>query len=96
MKVFERAVRRASEGKGEQRHGNGKPFMEQPVMLIREMVGSGFTLGQAMKKIHESKNLVWKEKIPELLDVLVYMAAEILFVEKSVTEVEPTPIQPVE
>jgi hypothetical protein len=45
-------------GKGEERHGRGRPFEEQPTFKILDLVGPGYAAGQAIKKIEEAKGLL--------------------------------------
>lgn len=79
IQVFTDAVTRAT-GKGETRHGlSEKQFMDQDGFKVRSMVGDGFTLGQAIKKISEAKRLGYgSERDVELLDAIVYLAMEVL------------------
>lgn len=80
--VLEMALTRAAEGKGKERHANNSPFEEQPIIKIQEVVGAGFALGQALKKIEESTRMPKEKKVPELLDAIVYLAGAICFMDK--------------
>ena len=87
LEVFDAAFEQAANGKGKERHANDKPFVEQPIMRITEAVGIGFPLGQAMKKIEESKGMVERGQpvaaVHELLGAIVYIAGAILFLKNS-------------
>jgi hypothetical protein len=56
-RVFDDALRDATIGKGAVRHASSAPFEEQPMLQVRRALGPGFTRGQAMKKILESRGL---------------------------------------
>ena len=73
--VLKLAIDQASVGKGKERHANGKPFDRQPIMEIGRMVGSGYPLGQAMKKAQESMRLPPDRAKAELLGAINYLAA---------------------
>lgn len=77
--VLKSALDQAQHGKGKERHANGKPFEQQPIMEIGRMVGVGYMTGQAMKKTAESTRLPTLEmKEKELLGAINYLAAAIL------------------
>lgn len=71
------AFTQASEGKGKERHANGQPFEDQPIMWIEEHFKS-FQLGQAVKKIHESQGLPTDRAIAELHGAINFLAAHVL------------------
>ena len=73
--VLALALEQANAGKGKERHANGKPFDRQPIMEIGRMVGSGYPLGQAMKKAQESSRLPPERAKAELLGAINYLAA---------------------
>lgn len=79
MLVMMDAHSRASEGKGAERHDNGANFEDQPTAIIMDQVGDGFALGQAMKKLVESRKLDWERARNERLDAMVYIAASIIW-----------------
>ncbi len=83
--VLSRALDQAQSGKGAERHGNGLPFSEQPVMVEqRQQGGTGFTVGQARKKSLESMGLQAQEAaVKELLGAINYLAAAVLYLEES-------------
>jgi hypothetical protein len=72
------ALNQAQFGKGKERHATDKPFLQQPILQIRRMVGSGYTIGQAMKKAQESQRLPTEAAINDLRGAINYLAAEIL------------------
>jgi len=77
-KVLHMALDQAQIGKGEIRHGNGKLFKDQPIMVICDLVGEEFLLGQAIKKIVESQRLDDEYSIKEKLGAINYIAASIV------------------
>jgi hypothetical protein len=81
--VLDRAYHQASDGKGSERHGQDLPFTEQPMQLIQDLVGEGFALGQAMKKMQESQRLPHDAAIRELLGAINYIAGAIIHKERN-------------
>lgn len=82
-RVLRMAYDQAASGKGKDRHANGKPFVDQPILSITRMVGDGYPLGQAMKKAQETQRLpANKAKIVELLGAINYLAAAIIYYEE--------------
>ena len=73
------AVAQASRGKGADRHAEkGEPFSDQLIMSIPKRLGPGgecFCLGQALKKICESRRLPPDRARAELLGAVNYLAA---------------------
>ena len=86
--ILERAFNQAASGKGKERHADSRPFEKQPIMRVQELVGSGFALGQAIKKIQESTRLDTPKASIELLGAIVYLAAAIIFQENKLSEEE--------
>lgn len=80
-RVLEEALLDASDGKGARRHGSPAPFEDQPMLLVRGLVGPGFTRGQALKKIIESRGLAPMQAARELRHAIIYLAGEILALE---------------
>jgi hypothetical protein len=80
--VLQQALWQAQDGKGAERHGNGQPFTDQPVLTISRAVGLGFPLGQAMKKIQECQRMDLDAAKRELLGAINYLAAAILFLDE--------------
>ncbi len=93
QKVLEEALSQIKEGKGNVRHGQGKMFSEQPWRYITDGVGTGFPLGQAIKKIIEAEKYFalntniepWKK---ELLGAIVYITMAIMWKEHSTNQNE--------
>lgn len=73
------AAAQASRGKGADRHAEkGEPFSDQLIMSIPKRLGPGgecFCLGQALKKICESRRLPPDRARAELLGAVNYLAA---------------------
>lgn len=73
------AVAQASRGKGADRHAeSGEKFSDQLIMSIPKRLGPGgecFCLGQALKKICESRRLPPDRARAELLGAINYIAA---------------------
>lgn len=73
------AVAQAARGKGADRHAEkGEPFSDQLIMSIPKRLGDGgecFCLGQALKKICESRRLAPAPARAELLGAINYLAA---------------------
>ena len=80
--VLDRAYEQASSGKGAVRHGQDKPFDEQPMQKLIDLYGVGFALGQAGKKSQESMRLDNDAAIRELLGAINYIAGAIIHMEK--------------
>jgi hypothetical protein len=53
------------EGKGNERHGHGLALDHQPWKVITDNVGTGFTIGQALKKLMELKAFTPKDATQE-------------------------------
>lgn len=73
------AVAQASRGKGSERHAEkDEPFSSQLICAIPKRLGPGgecFCLGQAVKKIYESRRLPPERARAELLGAINYIAA---------------------
>ena len=73
------AVAQAARGTGADRHAEkGEPFSDQLIMSIPKRLGPGgecFCLGQALKKICESRRLAPAPARAELLGAINYLAA---------------------
>lgn len=84
--IFEQAYSQCTEGKGSERHANGRDFDRQPILEIGRMVGPGFALGQAMKKAQESAGQIAKGDYnaarAELLGTMVYAAAAVALIDE--------------
>jgi hypothetical protein len=83
--ILDRAYLQASVGKGKDRHANGLPFHQQPILVETRSVGIGFPAGQARKKVQEATNCYKdhpERAIADLLGAINYIAAEIIFIEE--------------
>lgn len=80
--VLADALDQAQRGKGAQRHGQDKPFKEQPMQKLIELHGRGFAYGQAGKKAQESERLEYEAARRELLGAIVYMAGAVINLDK--------------
>lgn len=80
-RILRAALLQAAEGKGRERHANGESFDDQPMQIINQLVGVGFSTGQAIKKIQESRRMKPAAAIHELLGAIVYTAGAILHLE---------------
>lgn len=82
--ILDDAYAQAARGKGKERHANDKPFNDQPIMEVGRIVGSGFALGQVMKKAGEAKGMADRGDADaaerELLGAIVYAAAAVLLI----------------
>lgn len=76
--VLARAFRQAAFGKGQDRHGGGLPFVEQPMQQIIKLHGLGFPLGQAAKKCQEAQRMPADRAVHELLGAIVYIAGAVV------------------
>ncbi len=82
--VLRRAFEQASAGKGKERHANGKPFTEQPMLSINRTLGSiDGMLYQAAKKAAEARGLPTTERaVAELLGAINYLAGAVILLEE--------------
>ena len=81
--VFREALKQAASGKGKERHAiEGQPFENQVSCFIAREVGLGYPLGQAAKKILESKRLSKDKAIAELLGVINYLGMAIILLQE--------------
>lgn len=83
LRTFLGALEQAAYGKGRERHANGLPFTEQPILTMARMLDSDAGRAQqVIKKTIEARSLPSKTaRINELRGTLVYAAAMILFEE---------------
>ena len=79
-KVLLSAYNQASNGKGKERHqlNNDEPFENQKICEIARRLSVDYNLGQAVKKIYESKRLADQRDIAELYGAINYIAAAII------------------
>lgn len=82
-KVLMDALNQAQSGKGSERHGQGLPFEQQPIIAIPKLQDSDIGLMyQAIKKLQESQRMDKDAAIKERLGAINYIAASILFIER--------------
>ena len=88
--VLHEALLQAAVGKGKERHANGEPFEEQPMMKIADRRGVGFILGQADKKSEEAQGMFNRGEYAaarrELLGAINYLAGAVVFFDRSVAK----------
>ena len=79
-KVLLAAYNQASCGKGKERHqlNDEEPFENQKICEIARRLSIDYNLGQAVKKIYESKRLTDDRDIAELYGAINYIAAAII------------------
>lgn len=81
-RVLDDALEQAQSGKGNERHANGEPFDQQPIVALNEMLGSTHgCLYQACKKAMESRRLKPGAAIRDLLGAINYLAAAIVMLQ---------------
>ena len=79
--VFFDAMSQAQFGKGEARHGYGKPFEDQPITKITALFGPRGPAFQVAKKTHEAieclenGTFTQDQAYEEILGAIVYLAA---------------------
>jgi len=82
--ILDAAYAQSASGKGVERHGNGLPWLEQPILTVTRHHGLGFATGQAEKKIREAVGMVSRgDKAAgerELLGAIVYVAGAIQWI----------------
>jgi hypothetical protein len=83
LDVLDQAINQVFSGKGEERHGHGKELESQPWKHITDNVGTGFVIGQALKKLMELKAFTnpeqyksWKR---EAIGAIVYITMGIMY-----------------
>jgi hypothetical protein len=77
--VLEEAFKRASCGKGKERHARGKEkFEDQWILRGARIYGSGGLYFQINKKLEESFKMSGEQRVNELLDCINYCAAAII------------------
>jgi len=87
--IFTQAIRRAAVGKGRERHSKpGLVFEEQMICSEIREEGHGAARFQAKKKITEAKRLPKEEAMLELLDAMVYLAADVIVLQEEIMEEE--------
>lgn len=82
MAILDQAYRRASQGKGKDRHATNEPFIEQSIVTEGKYFYIVGNLQQIRKKAVESLRLDPTMARNELLDIIVYAAASIIIIDK--------------
>ena len=91
--VLQDALDQAQAGKGNQRHANGKPFLEQPIITDGRACGLAGPAFQARKKILEALNCPDEERaVQDLLGAIVYTAAMVILKEEERQKREECPV----
>jgi hypothetical protein len=82
--VLREALEQAAAGKGRERHAHpGEGFEDQQIMKIQDWTGgTGFAVGQVVKKAIESMRLPRDAARRELLGAIVYAAAGIVWLDQ--------------
>lgn len=83
-KVLLSAYNQAASGKGKERHqlNNEEYFENQKICEIARRLSTDYNLGQAVKKIYESKRLEGDRGIAELYGAINYIAAAIIVLDE--------------
>ncbi|MQB00675.1 MAG: hypothetical protein GEU78_10335 [Actinobacteria bacterium] len=82
-RILDAAYRYASEEKGHERHGkSGDGWSSQRHAAIAKEIGTGFAIGQAVKKAYESEGLEPDAAKRELLGAITYLASAIYAIER--------------
>lgn len=73
------AFAQSSEGKGKERHANGRAFDRQPILELGRLYGPGYAAGQAAKKTQEALGMLSRgdrdKALFEVHGAIVYLAA---------------------
>lgn len=76
-------LRQVTVGKGRERHQRGRPFVQQPILVIPRLLGGPAGLGallyQVMKKAEEALGLPPERQIAELRGVVIYALAAVMY-----------------
>ena len=90
--VLQAALDQAQAGKGNQRHANGKPFLEQSIITDGRACGLAGPAFQARKKILEALNCPDEDRaVQDLLGAIVYTAAMVILKEEERQKREEVP-----
>ena len=76
--VLDQAFAQVTHGKGDERHGHGRDFVEHPWVALRDLYGENFLFGQAAKKMAEAGDKEGEEFEREVLGAIVYAAMAIV------------------
>jgi glutamine amidotransferase-like uncharacterized protein len=82
LSVLIEALEQAQDGKGKIRHQAhaAEKFTDQVICEVGRRLGTGYNLGQAVKKIYESEALDEQSAINELFGAINYIAAAIILI----------------
>jgi len=89
QKVLDKALERASRGKGAARHATDQPFHKQPIVTEQHLLGPQAALYQIRKKALESLRLPPTQAQKELLDIINYAAACFIYYDQTKEEDAP-------
>ncbi len=79
------ALEQASAGKGKARHAEvGESFGRQAICEIGRRLGSGYCLGQAVKKIYESVRLPREASLQEIYGAINYLSAQAILIREGI------------
>jgi hypothetical protein len=82
--VLEEAFNRCAFGKGKSRHAVGNErFEDQQIFKATRFYGDGGLYYQMEKKLRESFKMLTEKKVLELMDVIVYACAAIIYARES-------------
>lgn len=81
--VLRRAYAQAAAGKGKERHAGSRPYHEQPMQQVSQLLGSERGMAfQAIKKIREGLGLSGVDrKVSEILGAINYLAGIVIYLE---------------
>lgn len=87
-RVLDQAFEQSAKGKGQVRHGRGRPFTAQPIMTLGRLTGPAGPAYQVMKKVQEALGMVARGESEaakvELLGAIIYAAGAVLLIEEAV------------
>lgn len=89
-RILDMALQQASDGKGNERHANGRSFEDQPMQRITEMTGIGGPIFQVMKKSQEAVGMAQRGQhdaaIREILGAINYCAGAVMALERDIAK----------
>lgn len=89
--VLDAALHQAAAGKGKERHACDRPFDQQPMQLISDLLQSTDGMAyQAIKKIQEAARMDYEPAIRELLGSINYTAGAIIKLMRDHQRVQPS------
>lgn len=78
QEIFDACLDQVTSGKGEERHGKGSDFYDQPWFDVANCHGTGFLSGQAAKKLKEAQGFSGERWEKEMLGAIVYATMAVL------------------